>query len=144
MFMFNSFSVGHHRHEPLEDSMGRDNRSSSVYSDDRDWVARISRLSVPPGWNDDERDVETAASAQSTPQHYDQSFPTHEKLRNVQQDEFKISRDLYSRNACIAALIISICAGIASLTCGCQIILSGRPLLPEFLKGKYMTMGNFE
>jgi hypothetical protein len=40
--------------------------------------------------------------------------------------------------------VLGILIGVASLVAGCEIVVSGRVLLPNFLRGKYMTMGTID
>jgi hypothetical protein len=56
----------------------------------------------------------------------------------------EVSKDLTSRNICIVALCLGIVIGITSIAVGCDIVVSGKVLLPSFLRGKYMTMGTIE
>ena len=67
-----------------------------------------------------------------------------EKALTVDTHALEVSRDLKSRNFCIFALCLGIAVGITSLAVGCEIIVSGKVLLPDFLRNKYMTMGTID
>jgi hypothetical protein len=54
------------------------------------------------------------------------------------------SRDHKTRNICILAAILGFFIGVTALTFGVLIINSGTQLLPGFLLGKYISMGNLD
>jgi hypothetical protein len=54
------------------------------------------------------------------------------------------NRDFKTRNICILATLLGFFIGIAGLTIGTCIIKSGTPLLPDFLVGKYISLGNLD
>ena len=59
-----------------------------------------------------------------------------EKALPLEVHAYEVSRDLKSRNFCICALCLGIAVGITSLAVGCEIIVSGKVILPDFLRGK--------
>jgi hypothetical protein len=63
-------------------------------------------------------------------------------LETASRSEY--NRDLKTRNICILATVLGFLVGVAILTIGAYIIASGKPLLPLWLVGKYITLGNLD
>ena len=135
----------------LED--GRQQRlshSSSVHDRDEQWNRRLSRLSAAPSWHANDyvhaqpETNEFINVALDTPHEQDEERvktvdpAALEKAFTLEAQSFEVSRDLASRNFCIFALVLGIAVGITSLAVGCEIVTSGKVLLPNFLRGKYV------
>jgi hypothetical protein len=69
---------------------------------------------------------------------FDTDPATIEKASAIGPNAFEIVKDLQIRNYCAAALFLSIAVGIVSLVVGCEIVISGKIKLPDFLRGRYL------
>jgi hypothetical protein len=120
-------------------------QTSSLYTNDGEWNRQIARLSTRSEWMEPSYRNSLAISNElvnEPPAHdnasdlHDIENLGHEKGYDATFSSLEISRDLNSRNFCIFALVLGIAVGVASLATGCQIIVSGKVLLPDFLRGK--------
>ncbi|KIW02672.1 uncharacterized protein PV09_06109 [Verruconis gallopava] len=128
-------------------------QTSSIYDDDDEWNRRISRLTIQPlcqvGNRPDARltSRETPRTISWPNEALDGQSQSPDLLKAAsaaQGQRLEVNRDLRTRNLCVFALVLGILAGIASLAAGCQIVASGRTLLPSFLLDKYINMGTVD